>query len=348
MNTVVILDHDSVSIEGCRRMLTVSRNDDIEYKFFQEPEKAVEYVRNYPVAVLLSELEMPVMSGKEVFDMVEILSPSTVRIAMAQVKDVEHTLEIFNQARIFKMIVKPFFLVEDILGPIQEALEYYEEWKKTEERRQKMEQKLEKVEQDIRQLSEKLEDKKRKHDGIYHVAVGVIKGNLSSEIEELDAQDSNYTSAACEELLQEFMRYYMYEEHQYQFHVEHMKNLFHHPEEGCIFQVQNKAGNELPSDVMAKVAYGMFLGGYLCQQILRSYRTIMMVEREGSFYVLRMFCQYSGKGSAYKITNEKVRSLLKNVTAEIAKSLSDHLVTGIKEQQFAVKAYFKKEGGHSE
>lgn len=347
MNTVVILDHDSVSIEGCKRMLAASQGD-IDYKFFQEPEKAVEYVRNYPVAVLLSELEMPVMSGKEVFDMVEILSPSTVRIAMAQVKDVEHTLEIFNQARIFKMIVKPFFLVEDILGPIQEALKYHEVWKKTEDQRQKMERELEQLNQSIQQLSEKLEDKKRKHDGIYHVAVGVIKGNLGSEIEELDAQDSSYTSAACEELLQEFMRYYMYEEHEYQFHVKHMQNLFHHPEEGCIFQVQNKVGNELPSDVMAKVAYGMFLGGYLCQQILMSYRIIMMVEREGNFYVLRMFCQHPGKNNRYKITNEKVRTLLKNVTAEIAKSLSDHLVTGIKEQQFAVKAYFRKEGGHSE
>lgn len=348
MNTVVILDHDNASIEGCRRMLMASRDDDIDYKFFQEPEKAVEYVRNYPVAVLLSELEMPVMSGKEVFDMVEILSPSTVRIAMAQVKNVDHTLEIFNQANIFKMIVKPFFLVEDIREPIQEALRYHEEWKKMEERRRKMEQELEKMEQNIQQLSEELENKKRKHDGIYHVAVGVIKGNLSSEIGELDAQESSYTSAACEELLQEFMRYYMYEEHQYQFHVRHMQNLFHHPAEGCIFQVQNKIGSELPDDIMAKTAYGMFLGGYLCQQILKSYRTIMMIEREESFYVLRMFCQHPGRDKAYKITNEKVRSLLKNVTAEIAKSLSDHLVTGIKEQQFAVKAYFRKEGVRGE
>lgn len=346
MDTVVILDHDSNGIEGYKRMLA-SCKDEIEYKFFQYPEEALEYIKNYPAAVLISELNMPIMSGKEVFEMVEMLSPFTVRIAMTQIDDVADTLEIFNKARIFKMILKPFFVVEDILKPVQEALEYYRIQEKEEKQRRKMEQELEVMNQNIQKLSEQLEQKRQKHEGIYQVAVGVIRGNLNSEIKGLDAGESAYASAACEELLQEFMRYYMYEEHSYQYHMEHTHNLFHHPEEGCVLQVQNKINDEIPSNVMSKIAYEMFLGGYLCQQLFRNYRTVMMIEKEGNVYVLRMFCQYPEKEDLFKIESEKVRSLIKNVIEEIAKSLADRLVSGVKAQQFAVKAYIK-EGGHHE
>lgn len=347
MNTVVILDHDSKNIEGCKRMLS-SVKGDFECKFFQIPEEALEYVKKYPTAVLISELDIPVMSGKEVFDMVEMFSPLTVRIAMTQVEDVNRTLEIFNRTRLFRLIVKPFFLAEDIINPIQEALKYYEAAQKEEYQRKRMTTELERLNQIMQKLSLKMEEKKRKHEGIYHVAVGVIKGNLNSEVKGLDAAESGYAAAACEELLQEFMRCYMYEEHDYQFHIKRLQKLFHRPEEGCIFQIQNKTKRPVPRELMPQIAYGIFLGGYLCQQMLTYYRTLMLIETEGSDYVLRMFCQFSGKGAIYRISDEKTRQAIIDIIEEIAKSLATSMVRGSREKEFALKLYFRREDGLSE
>ena len=342
MKTVVILDYDSKSMEGYKRMLN-SVQGQFECKFFQMPEQAMEYVRSYPVAVLISELDMPVMSGKEVFDMVEMLSPLTVRIAMTQIKDVTRTLEIFNHARLFKLILKPFFLAEDIVNPIKEALKYHEALEKEESQRKKMEDELQRLNGIIRELSQRLEEKKWKHTGIYNVAVGVIKGNLNSEMKGMDAAASGYAAAACEELLQEFMRYYMYEEHGYQFYTEHLQKLFHLPREGCVFQIQNKTERPVPRELMPQIAYGMFLGGYLCQQLLISYRAIMLIETEKSDYVLRMFCQFSGKGEMYRIPDVKTRQAVREVIEEIAKALATDMVRGSRDQQFALKLYFRRE-----
>ena len=75
---VAILDDNTKNVEGYRRMLEASR-EELEYRFFHRPEDVVRFVKNNPVAVLVSELEMPHMSGKELFDIVGMASPSTVR-----------------------------------------------------------------------------------------------------------------------------------------------------------------------------------------------------------------------------------------------------------------------------
>ena len=92
METVVILDHDSKNIEGYKRMLEASR-EQIDCRFFKRPEDFVDFLEKNPVAVVISEVAIPYMSGKEVFDLVEMISPSTIRIAMTQAEDISEILE---------------------------------------------------------------------------------------------------------------------------------------------------------------------------------------------------------------------------------------------------------------
>lgn len=342
MNTVVILDKDRKEIVNYKRMLASFR-EKMDCKFFQYPEEAIAYVTDHPVAVLVSELEMPMMSGKEVFEMVEMISPFTVKIAMTQVRDVGATLDIINRSRIFRLIVKPFFLVEDLVNPIQSALECYEIQEKERNGQREKEIKLERLNGRIDELSQRLEIKKQKYKGICQAAVGIVKGNVSSETAEISKEAGEFVAGACEELLQEFLLCYMFEKSGYLFQANKLKNRFHHPKEACFFQIKNKTGQEVPEDVMKKISYGMFLGGYLCQQMFEVYRTAMMIEREESFYVLRMFCQYSKKGKVYKISDEDTRQLLRNIMEEIARALSIHMVSGTREKRFAVKLYFKSE-----
>lgn len=343
MNTVVILDNNHKEIEGYQRML-MSFQKQIDCKMFEDPEEAIEYVKKNTVAVIVCELKIPIMSGREVLEMVEMISPSTIRLAMTQVKDVTETLELFNRCRIFKLILKPFFLVEDLEEPIQEALKEYEIWKEKETQKKKMENELEQLVLNIQQLSIQLEKKKKAYNKIYQVANGFMKGNLNSEMIELNSQESNVISSVCEELLKEFMRYYMFEVHNYKFHLKRLQELFHHPEKGCLFQVQYKTKDEASIELLQKIAYGIFLGGYLCQQLLVYYRAMMMIEKENSVYVLRMFCQYSKGENMYKIKEKKVREFIKDIIAEIANTLSVQFVKGVREQEFAVKMYFKEEG----
>lgn len=347
MGTVVILDHNKKNIEGYKRMLEASR-EELDCRFFESSAETVEYLKKYPVAVLISELEMPDMSGKEIFDIVEMVSPSTVRVAMTQVEEVSETIGVFNQTRIFKMILKPFFLPEDLVRPIHEALEHYHRMEEERKKKEKLEQELEGLVQAEKELSQALEWKKRKNSGLCHVAAGMVRGNLNTEVSGLGAQASNAVSEACEELLQEFMHYYLYESCDFKSHVEYLLEKFHQPKDGHTMQIRNKTGQEIPKEIMPKIGYGMFLGGCMCQKILKSYRCAMLVEREGKNHVLRIFCQYPGKGDIYRVSDKRARKLVVDVIKELAKALSSHMSMGTKERQFAIKLYFGKEKGRNE
>ncbi len=347
METVVILDHNNKDIEGYKRMLEASR-EELDCKFFHSSAETVEYLRKYPVAVLISELEMPEMSGKEIFDIVEMVSPATVRVAMTQVKDVSETIGVFNQTRIFKMILKPFFLPEDLINPIHEALGHFHRLEAERKKQEKLEQELKELAKEEQELSKALESKKRKNRGISHVALGIIRGNLDTEVSGMGPKAASAASEVCEELLQEFMRYYLYESCDFNSHVEYLLKKFHHPENGCMMQIRNKTGHELPEGIMERIGYGMFLGGCMCQKILSSYRAVMLVEKEGKNYTMRIFCQYPGKGNIYRISDKRARKLVVDVIKELTKSLSAHMATGTKERHFAIKLYFGKEKGRNE
>ena len=88
MDTVVIIDDSKKMIENYIRMLEACK-EEMNFKYFKYPEKAVEYIRKEGAAVVVCELDMPVMSGKEVFEMIDMISPETVKIAMTQVKDIK-------------------------------------------------------------------------------------------------------------------------------------------------------------------------------------------------------------------------------------------------------------------
>lgn len=339
---VAILDDNSKSMEGYRRMLEASR-EEIECRFFQRPEDVVRFVKNNQVAVLVSELEMPYMSGKELFDIVGMISPSTVRIGMAQTDDVAKTLEIFNQAWMYRLILKPFFLPEDLIGPIQEGLKRYRALQEEEKRQNGMEAKLEELSRRMEAVSAELDRKKRRHTGIYKVTLGIVRGNLSPETSGLGADTCSDVEELCGELLGGFMRCYLYEDYGFQHYAQKMRERFHHPESGCIVQVKNKAGSEIPVELMPKIAFGMFMGGILCQTLFVSYRLAMLVEREGRNYLLRIFCQYPEKGKVYRFKDVKARRFVVNMVKEIARDLSWHMVLGTKNQKFAMKLYFGKE-----
>lgn len=340
MNTVVIVDNDSKWIVNYKRMLA-SFQEEMDCRYFRQPEEAIEYISTHPTAVLVSELDMPVMSGRELFEMMDMLSPATVKIAITQVRDVAKTLEIINQSQIFKLILKPFFLVEDIAVPIQEGLKHYRVKEQEKEFRQKAEQELEKLNQRTEELFKKLKEKKQGYDRICHVAAGIMEKNLSSQVSGFEPEEGKIIGDFCEKLLQEFVQYYMYEKRNFIFHMNYLKNQFHQPGKSCIFQIYNKTGGEIPAAVMNRMAYGIFLVGCLCSQLQKSYHAENVIEKEGGYYVLKVVSYPPENAEDGKIASPGVRKLLRRMVGELGRAMSDYITGDSRVQGRTAKLYFR-------
>ncbi len=339
MNTIVIVDSDSKWIANYRRMLAPFQ-EILNCMYFEYSEKAMEYITSHTVEVLVSELDMPLMTGKELFEMVDMLSPDTVKIAMTQVKNVADTLEVLNHSHIFKLILKPFFLVEDLIVPIQAGIVEYKSEKQEGDFHQREEKELQKLNQEVEQLWEKLADRKQVYDTFCRRAVGLMAENLSPEFTELEQIEGEFTREFCEKLLQEFVQYYMYEKRNFIYYMNYLKNQFHYPGRSCVFQIYNKTGGEISTEPMKRIAYAIFLTGYWCQQCLENYEVENVIAVEGDFYVLKISYLPSEEDMDYKITSPRIQKLLLHIAEDLKCALSDAQKT---EQNLVSRLYFKKE-----
>ncbi len=343
MDTIIFVDSDSKWIANYKRMLTPFEKE-FHCVYFQHSEEAMEYMSAYPTAVLVSELEMPVMSGRELFEMIDLLSPTTVKIGITQVRNVADTLDILNQIKIYKLILKPFFVAEELIVPIRAALDYKRGSAREDETLQKAERMLEELNQQTEELQKKLARKKQGNEKILKAMLGVIEGNLSLPVAEFAADRKEIAKDFCRELLQEFFQYYMYEKKNLIFYLSYLKNRFHHAGKSCIFEMKSKVGEEVPITVMNRIAYVAFLTGFLCETCLEQYYVANVLEAEGSQYMLHIW--YDWDGGSKSSMEPSMLKLLSNATEELQRALSDRMEVGDEGKLHRLKLYFRREEEH--
>jgi DNA-binding NtrC family response regulator len=91
-----------------------------------EPEEALEWVLGNEVAVLLSDVEMPLMNGIELAARVKQLRPTTVRILMTGNVTADAAMNGINKGGVFKFVAKPFVLCE-LETAVREGIELHHE-----------------------------------------------------------------------------------------------------------------------------------------------------------------------------------------------------------------------------
>ena len=339
MDTIVILDSDKKWIANYKRMLA-SVQFPFDCRFFYQPEDAIAFLTEYPVAVLACEQDMSFMSGKEVFDMADILSPDSVSIVITENKDVAKTLETINGSRVFRLIVKPFFMAEDIEKPLREALEVYHAGKREEQQYEKKKVQLEALQQKLAKLSGKLEEKRRRYDGIFYAASGIVEAALDTACAELSQKESEFAKQACGRMLQEFMGCYLFGQRGWNGYMKYLGQLFHRPQQGCVFQAGSQAGEGVPPEIIDKVGYGMFLVGYLSQQLLEEYQVGAALKGGEDGYVLQMLCRFPQDKDVFRVRSAAARQFLGHLAEKILGSLAERMAAGVNGQGFAIQLVY--------
>jgi DNA-binding NtrC family response regulator len=91
-----------------------------------EPAEALEWVLDNDVAVLVSDIDMPLMNGIELAERVKQLRPSTVRILLTGHVTADAAMKGINLGGVFRFVPKPFesTALADI---VREAVDHHRE-----------------------------------------------------------------------------------------------------------------------------------------------------------------------------------------------------------------------------
>lgn len=87
--------------------------------------KALEEVKNQEFAVILTDQQMPGMTGLEFLAQAKTIQPNATRILITAVLDLRTVIEAINKGEIYRFIVKPW-LREELLATIKNAVQRYD------------------------------------------------------------------------------------------------------------------------------------------------------------------------------------------------------------------------------
>jgi DNA-binding NtrC family response regulator len=102
---IVCVDDDPEILASVSRTL---RRDQLDVRTTLDCEEALAWVAEHPVAVIVSDYEMPQMTGGQLTGKAKRIRPETVRILLTGRRTLDTAIDGINQGEVFRFISKPF------------------------------------------------------------------------------------------------------------------------------------------------------------------------------------------------------------------------------------------------
>ena len=102
--SLLILDDEPEVLNALKRTL---RNE-FELFLFSEPLRALEFYRDNPVPLILSDMRMPVMDGATFLTIVAKINPRSKRFLLTGHSDIDRTVAAVNDGKITHYFNKPW------------------------------------------------------------------------------------------------------------------------------------------------------------------------------------------------------------------------------------------------
>jgi DNA-binding NtrC family response regulator len=102
---VVCIDDEPEILSSLRRLL---RNEPYVFLTTEQPDEAVRWVLEKKARVLIADQRMPSMSGLELLEIVQVLSPETARVMMSGQTDLSGVMKVRTLEAIGRLVRKPW------------------------------------------------------------------------------------------------------------------------------------------------------------------------------------------------------------------------------------------------
>jgi DNA-binding NtrC family response regulator len=159
---VVCVDDDAEVLAVVVRCVKL---EPVTVRSTQDPHQALTWVASEQVAVLISDYEMPEMTGAELLEQARRVRPATVRVLVTGRKTLDTAIDGINRGEVYRYVSKPFE-PEMVRSVVRDAVAKYREMAETMEERE-LAQRRAQLANDLEQEFPGLTEIKRDREGVY-------------------------------------------------------------------------------------------------------------------------------------------------------------------------------------
>ena len=328
MGFVVIAEPDEVNAARIKTILD-SLDKDFSYALVGSAEAAIQLVEQNTTDVFIADMQMPVIKGTELFSMIEMMSPETIRIVMTDGARIADTVAFMNECRTFKIIIKPCRVADDLMAPIRAAFRYKEQLERAAGQEQEQETAYSMTEQAYlehrRMWLMRASNNKRAQD----VLAELMKVNLS--FSDMEAERKERLGRWYVRIVSEYINCVSCGTGEFKTAAEGLAAFGNKPEQQEYFELRCTADEVVDPERMNEVTYILRIITGLCKDILNGYRIMAILEPMEKVYVLRVRIQMYK--DSFRIKNTTMREGLSRATELAIDALGYKSVVMNKEQE---------------
>lgn len=346
MNFVLIAEPDELNAERIRAILETVEKD-FTYELVNTAEQAIDIAENRKPDIFIGDMQMPIVTGSELFSMIEMLSPETVRIVMTEVDRIPETVAFMNECRTYKVIMKPCRVADDLLTPINASITY-------KEMKQRIAQEVAAADmdgfsskQDYGKMEQAIQENLRECERVQNIFTKMLKSNLKL------GRRSEYVQKRLESwysfMLKAYIGNLMESSGEYHKSKDKLIKMYHKPKESCVFRMKKAFAEPVQPEQMNEITYILQMMTELCNTLLKQCRISVLLENTEKAYILRYVClpgaDKNGENlpaDAYKEKSKDVRESLIKATEQGIDSLGHKAVLLTKGSEFIVNMALRK------
>lgn len=119
---ILFVDDQEVTLAALKRAFL---DEPYEKIFVRSGKEALEILEKQQVHVIVTDLGMPEMDGRQLLKIVMEKYPRTVRAVLSGQNNINTLLTAVNEGKVYKFITKPWKLEEEFKPAIRDAVEHY-------------------------------------------------------------------------------------------------------------------------------------------------------------------------------------------------------------------------------
>lgn len=306
MKFVVIVEPDEVHASRIRAILEgIDKN--FEYVLVDSAEEGIDEVENRETDVFIGSMEMPVLSGTELFGVIEMISPETVRIVMTEGNKIMETVSFMNECKTFKIIIKPCQVADDLIAPIDAAIAFKEMHREGDAAGQTAEMRISSMEQEYLRLKEALKRGVEHYERAAGIFAEMIACNLT--LGDRPPEIQRRLAVWYRWMIEEYETLLITGGPGYEAGVKKLMERYHIPEEGCTVQIRRISKDGIGAEQMSYLFYLMHLMMELCRKLLLHYQISVTIGPAQKAHILRFHCGVGEAGGIpYREKSRQVRA----------------------------------------